>query len=458
MQYVLIVLGVVIIILLAVVIKKLSGNNVQEELKDEIYSANKDLRENLVQTINESTRTQSQMSSEAQRLQMDMLTRMQATQQQSNRDNADFIAKQIEKMTGFQSTQSRELFEFQREQFETIMESNSQQQEKVARTLDTKLDSLQKSNESKMESMESKIDKRLEEIRGTVSEKLDKTLNDRLDSSFKQIGDQLGELYRSLGELNQLSSGVSDLNRTLSNVKTRGTWGEIQLQGILEQTMVASQYDTNVPTKKNSNDRVEFAIKIPSKDDDTFIYLPIDSKMPSDIYAKIVDAAQFSDQQALAAACKELEQRIKTEARTIRDKYIDPPRTTDFAIMFLPTEGLYSEALRINGLAEWCQVNCSVVIAGPTTITALLNSLRLGFSNLALTKKSQDVLKLLQAIKSQYTQFSEMIDKTQKKLHDAMSSTDALKSRADIIQRKMSKVEQLELPEANALLGIEEEM
>ena len=325
-----------------------------------------------------------------------------------------------------------------------MIKSNANFNEKIIIALNNSLKDIQESNEQK-----------LDKIERTVNEKLDETLNNRLDSSFKQIGDQLIELYKSLGEINKLSNGVTDLNKTLSNVKTRGTWGEIQLQAILEQTMIPSQYETNVATKSNSNDRVEFAIKIPTKDDsDEFIYLPIDSKMPIDIYNRIVEASEIANAQALTAATKELEQRIKTEARTIRDKYIDPPHTTDFAIMFLPTEGLYAEALRINGLLEWCQTNCKIVISGPSTITALLNSLRLGFSNMALNKKSKDVLKLLQAIKTQYSTLSGLIDKTQKKLHDATVATEALKTRTDMIQKKMTKIEQLEMSDSNDVLGL----
>lgn len=457
MQYLILGLNILLVILVIILILKNKNNNRDEidDLRDDIREDNKDLRENIMQAINENARTQNQVVSENQRNQMEMISRMASTQQQQSRENAEFMSQQSQKIAEFQSSQNQTLMEFQREQFGEIRKSNDAQQERILSTLDRKLEAIQASNDKKMADIQGTMDRKLDEVRGVVGEKLDKTLNERLDSNFKQISENLGELYRSLGELNKLSSGVNDLNKTLSNVKTRGTWGEIQLQSILDQTMTPSQYDTNIATKKNSNDRVEFAIKIPSKEDDSFVYLPIDSKMPSDIYNKIVDASQNADQPALASAVKELETRIKTEARTIRDKYIDPPATTDFAIMFLPTEGLYSEALRIAGLAEWCHENCRVIISGPTTITALLSSLRIGFSNMALTKKSQDVLKLLQAIKTQYKTFSELIDKTQKKLHEAMTSTDNLKSRADLIQRRMSKVEQLDIGDSNTLLGIE---
>lgn len=325
--------------------------------------------------------------------------------------------------------------------------SSKESQIEMAKSLSEALDQIRRMNEQK-----------LNEINASVSEKLDKSLNERLDSSFKQVGEQLGDLYKSLGELHNLSSGVTDLNKTLSNVKTRGIFGEQQLASILENTMTPAQYETNVAVKKNSSDFVEFAIKIPSKTDDKeFIMLPIDSKFPTDIYNKIVAASEQGDAAMLTAATKELEQRIKQEARTIRDKYINPPVTTDFAVMFLPTESMYSEVLRINGLTEWCQTNCKIIISGPTTITALLNSLRVGFSNLTLNKKTQEVIKVLQAVKTQYSTLSDLIDKTQKKLSDATKSTEDLRKRTEIIRSRMGKIEELEQSEAEKILALEEE-
>lgn len=359
-------------------------------------------------------------------------------------NNNNALNQQLTQLIQSQANNTAGIKDSIMDQFEKIITSNSDYQEKIIIALQNSLKDIQEANEAQ-----------LNKIQNTVDEKLDKTLNTRLNDSFEKVTNTLNELYKSLGEIDKLSSSVGDLNKTLSNVKTRGTWGEIQLEAILEQTMTPAQYDTNVVTKKNSNDRIEFAIKIPSKENDkTFIYLPIDSKMPTDIYNKIVTASQDADVKALQSATKELEQRIKSEARTIRDKYIDPPNTTDFAVMFLPTEGLYAEALRINGLMEWCQTQCRIIISGPSTITALLNSLRVGFSNMALNKKSQDVLKLLQAIKTQYVTFNELIEKTQKKLHDAVSSTDNLKQRTDMIQRKLNKIEELDENESNEILSL----
>lgn len=326
-----------------------------------------------------------------------------------------------------------------------VSDSISHMTDQMTRTLTEATDRLQSSNERK-----------LDQIRGVVDEKLDKTLNARLDSSFETIGKQLNQLYRSLGELENLSSGVSDLNKTLSNVKTRGTWGEVQLGRILEQTLTKSQYEENVATKKNSSDRVEYAIKFPSQDGNSSVLLPIDSKFPSDIYNHIVDASESGDKEALNTAISQLKTRILDEARTIRDKYIAPPQTTNYAIMFLPTEGLYAEVLRIDGLVEKCQ-NMGIMVAGPTTITAILNSFQAGFRNVALSRKSVEVMKLLEAIKAQFGKLDDEVTKTQKKLSEAMSSTDKLHHRTQIISRRMKKIGEMPEDEAQAQIDLDAE-
>ena len=306
-------------------------------------------------------------------------------------------------------------------------------QDSVTRTLTESMDRLQSSNEEK-----------LDQIRGVVDEKLDKTLNERLDTNFKMVGDQLGLLYKSLGELQSLSSGVSDLNRTLANVKTRGVWGEVQLGRILEQTMTKSQYASNVVTKPNSDDRVEYAVLFPAQDGSgEQVYLPIDAKFPSDIYNRIIEAGESGDAKVMAAVTQELKVRILDEARTIRDKYLSPPHTTNYGIMFLPTEGLYAEVLRIDGLTEKCQ-QIGVIVAGPTTITAILNSLQAGFRNVALSKKSFEVMKLLEAVKTQFAKLDDEVERTQKKLSDATKSTDRLRHRTELIQRRMRNVTELD--------------
>ena len=325
-----------------------------------------------------------------------------------------------------------------------MFKENTEHSEKMNRTLKESIREIQESNE-----------KKLTEIQDNVNEKLDKSLNERLDVSFRQIGEQLAGLNKSIGELQSLSSGVMDLQKTLSNVKTRGVYGEIQLGNILASTMDASQYEENVATKRESNERVEFAIKIPDKEDmGEFVYLPIDSKFPADVYTRIVDASNAGDGEALKAASKELETRIKQEAKTIADKYIDAPKTTDFAIMFLPTEGLYSEVLRIPGLTEWCQNDAKVVISGPTTITALLNSLSIGFKYLTVNKNSKDILKTLSAVKTQYDKFGVLISKTQKKLSEAQRYTDDMQHRSQMIQRRLTKIDSVSEEESIKTLNI----
>lgn len=346
------------------------------------------------------------------------------------------------------------LSEHQRSQMETLYQMQIKliadsrvNQEKITEVLTASLEKLMNSNERKLGAIEQNI-----------NEKLDRSLNERLDSSFKTIGKQLSELYLSLGELSKLTGDVHDLNKTLANVKTRGVWGEIQLERLLENILVPSQYDKNVAIKKNTQERVEFAVKIPDKDaSGQFLYLPIDSKMPMDIYQKIADCSERGDAAAVRAAVKELEYRIKAEAKTIRDKYVYPPVTTDFAVLFLPTENLYAEVLRIPGLSEWCQKECKIMIAGPMTIAALLNSLQVGFRYLTVNKNSQEVLKLLAAIKMQYGKLSDLIDKTQKKLEEASKSTQDLKYRNDQIHKRLLKVEEMEFEEAEVLLGFNQD-
>lgn len=359
----------------------------------------------------------------------DLLDRLSATER-----------NQLQTLLELSKTQSGDMHELQTQ----LLRESSKNQKEMQQDIRDYLFEIMQMNE-----------KKLMEIEKNVNEKLDTSLNKRLDSSFKQIGDQLSTLYKSLGELQSLSSGMTDLQKTLSNVKTRGIFGEMLLGNLLANIFDSSQYEENVATKKNSADRVEFAVKIPDKDDTKdFLYLPIDSKFPADIYNKIVDASEAGDSDALKTASKELEQRIKTEARTIRDKYLNPPHTTDFAIMFLPTEGLYSEVLRIPGLVEWCQNECKIVISGPTTLSALLNSLSIGFRYLTVNKNSKDILKTLSAIKAQYDKFGQLIAKTQKKLQEAQNVTEDLKSRSDMIQKRLAKVEAVDMDESDKLLGI----
>ena len=323
----------------------------------------------------------------------------------------------------------------------------SRSQDKMERSLKLALFEMQESNKQNLSDIQSEINK-----------KLDSSLNERLDASFKTVGEQLNRLYVSLGELSKLESGVSSLNRTLSNVKTRGIFGEMQLGNILADILAPSLYDQNVVTKKSegaNRDAVEFAVRIPDKEaPGEYMYLPIDSKFPDAAYSRIRSAAERGDAEEMQRGVKELEQRVRTDAKDIRDKYLDPPHTTDFGIMFLPTESLYAEVLRIPGLAEDCRSRYHVVLSGPTTIAALLNSLSIGFRYMAVNKDSQNILKLLAAIKSQYGTLSKLIETAGSRIDLAKKATDDLQRRTDMINKKLSDVEELDPIEAQSLLQI----
>ena len=347
----------------------------------------------------------------------------------------------------------KEISEGQFKNQETIRRSLIEMQESTEKRLLANSTTVNKSISEGLSTIQEATDRKLSEIQKNVDAKLDKNLNERLDESFKQVGERLESLYKSLGELKSLESGVVSLNKTLSNVKARGVYGEMALENILANILDNSQYDTNVATKPRSTERVEFAVKIPDKDNKGFIYLPIDSKFPADTYANVLEAAENADAIALKAAIGELKIRIKKEAMTIRDKYIAPPHTTDFAIMFLPTEGLYSEVLRIDGLVEECQEKCKIVIAGPTTLTALLNSLSVGFKYLTVNKKSEEIMKLLGNFKGQFEKFNDLITRTQNRISDAQKAADQLRDRSTMIQKKLDKGELVSYDETEDVIA-----
>lgn len=324
-----------------------------------------------------------------------------------------------------------------------MQQMNVRQSDKLNVTLTENVSKLQQSNE-----------KKLEEMRLTVDEKLTDTLSKRLDSSFKVVGEQLKSVHESLGEMHKLAGSVGDLQRVLTNVKSRGTWAEVQLGNILEQTLTKEQYECNVSTK-NDTKRVEFAVKIPSRTEEgKFVWLPIDSKFPQEDYIRICDAAENADKTAMEAASKALEQTVKNQAKNISDLYIDVPKTTDFAIMFLATEGLYAEVLRRPGLCEEIQNKYRVMICGPTTITAFLNTLRVGFRTIALDKKASEVWKVLGAVRTQYDKFELLLAKTKKKIDEAGSTIEDAQKRNGIIQKNLRSVELIDSAQADGILGI----
>jgi DNA recombination protein RmuC len=308
--------------------------------------------------------------------------------------------------------------------------------------------------EARLKQIQEDNSRQLDQMRATVDEKLQGTLEKRLGESFKQVSERLEQVHKGLGEMQTLASGVGDLKRALTNVKIRGGWGEIQLEALLEEILAPEQFDRNVRTNEASDERVEFAIKLPGKDDGSKdpIWLPIDAKFPIEDYQRLVDAQERADSEAAEVSSRMLVTRIKGCAKDICDKYICPPKTTDFGIMFLPTEGLYAEVVRRTGLVETIQRECRVVIAGPTTIAALLNSLQMGFRSLAIQKRSSEVWKLLGAVKTEFGKFGDVLDGVKKKLEQATNTMDGAARRSRAIERRLRTVEDLPPSEAQLLL------
>lgn len=316
-----------------------------------------------------------------------------------------------------------------------------------------KLENIRNTMEKKISDLTEDNNKQLEQMRQTVDEKLQKTLEDRISQSFKLVSDRLEQVYKGLGEMQNLAAGVGDLKKVLSNVKTRGILGEVQLGAILEQILSPDQYEENVRTKSTGAERVEFAVKLPG-DDDGVVWLPIDAKFPGDAYANLMDAYETGDAALVEEAAKHLERVIKSEAKDIRDKYIEPPYTTDFGIMFLPFEGLYAEVVR-RGLLETLQRDYKVNIAGPTTMAALLNSLQMGFKTLAIQKHSSEVWNVLGAVKTEFDKFGNILEATQNKINQANAELDKLiGTRTRSIMRKLKNVTGLPEREATELLEL----
>ncbi len=313
-----------------------------------------------------------------------------------------------------------------------------------------KLDNVRRTMETRLSSLQEENGKKLEEMRMTVDEKLQKTLDDRLTKSFGLVNERLEQVYKGLGEMQTLAVGVGDLKKVLSNVKTRGILGEIQLGAILKEILTPDQYDENVATRKGSSERVEFAVKLPAGEQGKFIYLPIDAKFPGDSYAALMDAYDSGDAVRIEAAGKQLEARIRSEAKDIRDKYIHIPETTEFGILFLPVEGLYAEVVR-RGMVERLQNEYKVNIAGPTTMAALLNSLQMGFRTLAIQKRSSEVWDILSGVKAEFETFGRALQQTQNRLHQASDELENLVGvRTRQIQRRLKKVTSLSLQEGSS--------
>ncbi|MDE2079939.1 MAG: DNA recombination protein RmuC [Burkholderiales bacterium] len=372
---------------------------------------------------------------------------------------------------GFQQlllAQGGEVARTQNEQidsFRTQLAATQTQTEAALRrfseTLAEQLQRLSEANERRLLALQEGNEKKLDQMRATVDEKLQATLEQRLGASFKQVAERLEQVHKGLGEMQSLARDVGSLNRVLTNVKTRGVFGEVQLAALLEQVFTPEQYATHVATVPGSNERVEFAIRLPGRGatqgagSDAPLWLPIDAKFPREDYERLLDAAERADAPAAEVAGRAIEQRLRQEARSIREKYVAPPHTTDFAILFVPTEGLYAEALRRPGLAEALQREHKVMLAGPTTLLALLNSLQMGFRTLVLEKRSAEVWEVLGAVKTEFAKFGEVLARTRKKLEEASNTIDLAETRTRAMARQLRSVEALpEVRSAQLLPGL----
>jgi DNA recombination protein RmuC len=351
------------------------------------------------------------------------------------------------------------------ERFGTMQESNQKNLERVNRTLEENIRRLQESNQKNLEHVSKTLEdktrllqegneKKLEEMRRTVDERLQKTLETRLTESFKTVSEHLNNVQQGLGEMKTLASDVGGLKKALLNVKNRGTFGEVQLERILEDMLSPAQYEKNVATKAGSQERVEFAIRLPGQSEEDLVYLPIDSKFPIEDYERLLEGNENGDKEVIEAARRALAQRVRSFAKDIHTKYIDPPGTTEFAILFLPTEGLYAEIVQNVALFESLQRDFRITVTGPTTLAAFLNALQMGFKTLAIEKRSVEVWKVLGAVKTEFYKFGDALEKTQDKIRAADKELDTLVgTRTNVMKRQLRQVEELPEDEAAKLIG-----
>lgn len=429
-----------------------TGERVERELRNQVQTTAQSTRQELsgnftqlqqalaAQLTSVATIQNNQIDSFAQ--QLAKLNEANAQQLESMRQA---ITAQARAGREEQSTALRRFGDTLNQTLSTLTESNAQRMAEVRATLEARIRDLQTDNGA-----------RLEEMRKTVDEKLHATLEQRLGESFKLVSDRLDKVHQGLGEMQQLAVGVGDLKRVLTNVKTRGTWGEVQLEMLLEQVLTPDQYAKNVEPVPGTGERVEFAIRLPGQDEsERPVWMPIDAKFPKEQYERLCEAAEHADADGVALAGRELERAVRLEAKTIAEKYLSPPLTTDFAILFLPTEGLYAEVMRRPGLADELQRACRVSIAGPSTLTALLNSLQMGFRTLALEKRSSEVWQVLGAVKTEFGKFGDVLAATKSTLERAAKNIEQAETRTRQMTRKLKSVEALPSETAQLLLGTE---
>jgi len=416
-----------------------SGERTERELRDELTRSGSATRQELSQTLASFQQTLLNQSGDVARTQNEQIDsfRVQLASLQQALGGQALAAREA------QDQAMQRLSDGMREQLKAMSAANEQRLSEVRHTVEQRLTAIQQDNE-----------KKLEQMRATVDEKLHATLEQRLGESFKQVAERLEQVHKGLGEMQTLARDVGALNRVLTNVKTRGIFGEVQLAGLLEQVFTPEQYASNVATIPGSSERVEFAIRLPGqRDDGAPLWLPIDAKFPREDYERLLEAQDRADAAGVEASAKAIEMRLRAEARTIREKYIAPPHTTDFGMLFVPTEGLYAEALRRPGLVEALQREHKVMLVGPTTLLATLTSLQMGFRTLALEKRSAEVWEVLGAVKTEFGKFGDVLAKTKKKLDEASSSIELAETRTRQMTRKLKSVEALPETRVQALLG-----
>jgi len=421
------------------------SERIERELRDEMGRLGRGSRQDLA-TFQSMLLTQAGDVARTQNEQIDSFrTQLAATAQGVSAaltQATQALASQALTARESQDTALRRFGTTMAEQLQQLAQANARQLGEMRTAVEARLQTLQEGNERK-----------LEQMRATVDEKLHATLEQRLGESFKQVAERLEQVHRGLGEMHTLARDVGSLSRVLTNVKTRGVFGEVQLAGLLDQVFTPEQYATHVATVPGSNERVEFALKLPGQGGDgTMLWLPIDAKFPREDYERLLEAHERADAAGVELAARAIEARLRLEARTIRDKYVAPPHTTDFAILFVPTEGLYAEALRRPGLVEALQRDFKVMLAGPTTLLATLNSLQMGFRTLALERRSAEVWEVLAAVKTEFQKFGDVLAKTRKKLEEATNTIDAAQTRTKAMTRRLRDVEALPEHRAAALL------
>jgi len=440
----LIALVILVIINIVIILTKKTADK-SEELKAQLIKMDADLSriDPMIRDEFRSSRDESQKAFKDNREELNNSFKIHRTEQ------ANSLKSFEDKFT----QNVKDFNEFQKQKFDDLII----RQENIRKETEGRLKEIRETVEGKLTAMQEDNNKKLEEMRKTVDEKLQETVEKRFNESFKMISDRLEQVHKGLGEMQTLASGVGDLKKVLTNVKTRGNLGEIQLGAILEQILSPEQYEQNAPVKEGSQERVEYVIKLPGKsNDDKSLLLPIDSKFPTEDYQRLLDTydniANLNPRD-VEAINKQFENSVKKNAKDIRDKYINPPVTTDFAIMFVPTEGLYAEILRRTGLFEVLQRDLKIVVVGPTNLVAFLSSLQMGFKTLAIEKRSSEVWELLGAVKTEFGNFGVVLEKTKKKLQEATNVIDKAGVRSRAIERKLRTVQELPQEQTVAMLG-----